>query len=719
MLRQNQKSRSLFLIPEPKYIKYGTVNFCLNFDGRVASNVRSTLLATVVDGLFGSRGRVVGLNKKAIVRCAIVNPKEYGLRPKKREFLGNKDAYYLEAGSDGVTILAREPTGLNFGLITLGQLMKNKGEQLPELVIVDWPLLTHRGYMLALVQGHNTYLPEYAKHVVREIAKLKFNVLYLYLENSFQFPFDSTLGGKRSITPKQACELDAFAAAYGIEVIPMLNVLGHAAETLHLERYRYLGEYPEGENLETYYVDQFCPSNQETLELVKRQIDVLIKCFRSNVIHVGGDEAANLGKCPRCKKVAARKGIPWLFANYFNTIQRYAKFKGKRIGIWGDMLLHHRPGCASKESIHTADFMNRDIIIYDWHYAGGSSETLRYFARRGYDVVACSSTHVFYCNSVCPEQEINQRLLFKDCPRAVVKAGLITNWTNYLGAHDENFWLLVSSGADIMWSCRSERRKDMLSAFALQRYDLTGSALPRYLISLGSTQGDFYNVFGVMNNTDLRQTLYHTDNPLKFWHHYNKILTPPKVVEWDRAIRAARKLWNSILKEDAQQKKDFLPFLEAPLLIHEHLYKRYQMISRLRKLYGEAALLQNCDPRIFSQKLLAAAAIVEEHTRDFIPLDRMLNNMTKILGIESCSLFRLSRTRKNIKALAKFLRYLSNSPRPLPAFIDLHDVFFERKMIPFWADREDEWGMGPEQFVRYSVVDIPWRDGPWKIDNLK
>lgn len=717
MKEAGQDFRQYFLIPEPKHMRFWPDRFNLDFDGSVASNISSSLLETATRQIFGSRGRIVKTNHSAPVSCELVNRKRYGLRPKRQEFFDKDDAYCLEIMASGAKILAKNAIGLRFGLMTLGQLIQQCGSDFQKMIIVDWPTLTRRGYMLALVQGHNRYMPDYAKYVVREIAKLKLNALYLYLEHSFQFPFDRDIGGRRSLTPEQARELDAFAASHGIEVIPSLNVLAHSSELLQLERYRHLGEYPAGENPETFYADQLCPTNPETLKLIKREIDILSKCFRSEIIHVGGDEAAVLGKCPRCKKLVAQKGVARLYANYFNAVQEYAGHRGKRIGIWGDMLLHHRPGQGSKNETHTVSLLNRNILVYDWHYNQGSPETLCYFNKQHRRVTACTSTHVFISNSVWPEQEINQCRLFRDCPRFGHKAGLLTNWTNYMGAHDENYWLLVCSGADIMWSCRGTKRKDMIAAFARQKYGLKGKELSRYLCALGSSQGDFWRIFGVMNSTNLRQTLYHTDNPLKFWHHYNQILPPKKVIQWKKAIQKTRLLWNAILREYDRlpRKHPYFSFLEAPLLVHEHLYQRYQMSVRLKQAYAQSALFRPDNSQAAARQLRLAAKTVEKHAGDFSPIISMSERMVKALGVERSSLFRLLNTMTNLKKLAAFLRYLAANPRPLPSFKELHDVFFERKANHYWIDREDEWGVGPKEFIRYSVTDKPWLMGPVKI----
>lgn len=703
----------LFLIPQPKYLRLhkGAAGL-LRLDGRVASPIDNPVLETAVRQVFGQKGRLVVDQREAPVRCRIVTPREYGLRPMSHEYGAHSEAFCLEIDSTTITLDARNPTGLRYGLITLGQIMRACGPNLPDFCIVDWPLLERRGYMLALAQGHNTYHAAYARHVVRELAWLKMNALYLYLENSFQFPFDPMLGGKRSMTPQQAEELDAYAASYGIEVIPMLNVLGHAEETLSLERYRHLAEIPSDKSPTTFSPSQFCPSNPNVLRFAGKMIAVLARCFRSRVIHVGGDEAQNLGQCPRCRRIAGDKGVAHLYANYFNAVARIAGKYHRRIGIWGDMLLNHRPGGAARERIHAADLLSKNIVIYDWHYSGGSRDTLRYFTGKGFEVIAATSTEVFSCNAAWPGQEVNQVLLLRDGPAAGIQGGLLTNWTNYMGAHDENFWLLVAGGADILWFCRGERRHSLMSAFVLQRYGLKGKALGEYIYLLGSTQGEMFDVFGRQNNANLRQTLYHTDNPLRFWKDYCSILAESKRRIWQRAIKRARALWRAVIKESSGSKDAYLPLLEAPLLVHEHLYQRYTMSVAAAKLYSAAAKLQNADPRACALKLHRAARLVEAHRRDFTPVITILKLMTKRLGTESVSTLRLHRTMESLSRLAALLRHLSNNNRPLPAFITLSDVFLERAGQRYWVAREDEWADMPADLARYSVTNDVWVWGP-------
>jgi hypothetical protein len=699
------------LVPRVKYLRTMSAVARLKIDGRVGCSVNDPVVESAIRQVFGPTGKRVE-EGAASVRCRIVGRADYGDRPHRREFFAGSESYCLESGPTGVEVLAPHAAGLRHGLMTLEQLIRRYGGALPRLTIIDWPDLDHRGYMLALVQGHNTCHPEYARHVVRQIARLKMNALYLYLENSFQFPFDPMVGGKRSMTPAQARELDAYAARHGIQVIPMLNVLGHANETLGLERYRSLAEVPKGQNCDAFTPGQFCPTNPAALRFVEKMIAELSTCFRSEIIHVGGDEAGHLGACPRCAEKARKRGKPRLFADYFNAISRAAAKRGRRIGIWGDMLLNHRPEGPGADKKHTIDLLDRGIVVYDWHYDSGSPESLRYFAGRDAQVVASSSTQVFICNCVWPEQELNEARLFGDCKRAGARGALLTNWTNYLGAHDENFWLLVASGADIMWSSRREMRKGMSRAFAFHRYGLMGDALPKYIDLLGSLKGAMCGIFGKMNNTNLRQTLYNTDNPLRFWHDYCAILTPAKLRRWKSAIAEARRLWRAARAEKSAHKGPYFPLLEAPLRVHEHLLRRYEMSLELKRLWHEAAMLQGRKPKAFSRKLRRAAETVEKHRGDFGPVLDTLEGLARAFGNEIYSARRVLRARRNLAELAALLRHLARSRRPLSAFAALHNVFFERLATPYWADREDEWADAPDRLARYSVTQTPWVWGP-------
>lgn len=547
-------------------------------------------------------------------------------------------------------------------------------------------MLRHRGYMMSLAQGLTVYKHDYAKYVVDRIVEMRFTHLYLYLETAFRFPFDPELGGKRAMTPLEATELSEYAGTAGVEVVPMLNLLGHCGEMLSLEKYCHLREIPEGETPETIHVGQLCPSNPKTLEFAEKAIGSVAEAFPSKIIHVGCDEAARLGTCPACSKI--EKSI--LFADYVNELSSIAAGNGRIVGIWGDMLLANRPMMEDVPGEHAADLLDKKIVIYDWHYSGESPETLRYFSSRGFKVVACSSMKVSTSTAIQTiTVESHQRSLFKDCPKANVEAGLITHWQDYAGAVGENFWLAAYTGAKAMLDCAPESLENGLRDFIKSFYGLGCVELEQYFQHFDEG-GLIHSISPKLNSDKFRKCLFSTDNPLKFLHEFGGVLNDEKMADWGDAVNELRRLWEAVKRAQGFTTKNNFKFLELPLLTHEHLLKRLEKTRETQSLYKRGCLRK-------------AAEVFESHAEDFDKVRVLYAEAVAAFGNESISLLKMDETVKAIKSLSAFLRYLGNANRSLPAFHLFNSVFFERKHTKYWIAREDEWADVPEEFRRFSV----------------
>ena len=297
------------------------------------------------------------------------------------------EGYGLAVAADGVRIWARDDVGRLYGAMTLRQLLRQYDRSLPGLWIADAPKLAHRGVQIPLAQTHTEYRPEYMRHLVPQLARWKINALYLYLESFFDFPSLPHSAGPGAMTPADARDLQAWCRAHGMTLIPMLNLLGHAQEILYQQRYRHLAEYGPGMDPRTAGGANYCPSSREARRLCALMLNDMLDIFESEIIHCGGDEVALLGACPRCAGGRVRPDPPTFYVRHFAYLRDLAARRGRRIGLWGDMLLHYGQRASARERARLWTPLRRGTVIYDWHYTGGSPETVRLFTREGFDTV--------------------------------------------------------------------------------------------------------------------------------------------------------------------------------------------------------------------------------------------------------------------------------------------------------------------------------------------
>ena len=147
-----------------------------------------------------------------------------------------EQGYFLSVDKDGVTIAASTETGLYYGTRTLAQIATDRS-MLPGVVIRDCPALKYRGAHDDISRGQVPTQDTF-KRLTRVLAEGKGNLLELYIEHLFKWKKYPDIAPMEAISPEEARELFDYAAEYGIEVHPMLQVLGHSYGILRLPQYQ-------------------------------------------------------------------------------------------------------------------------------------------------------------------------------------------------------------------------------------------------------------------------------------------------------------------------------------------------------------------------------------------------------------------------------------------------------------------------------------------------
>ena len=118
------------------------------------------------------------------------------------------------------------------------------------------------------------------------LAGMGFNMMMLYCEDCYTIDGEPYWGNMRPRYSKEDFrELDDFAYSLGIEMIPCIQTLGHLTQAIK--------KYPYKEIADTDSV--LMVGCEKVYELIDKLISQVSSCFRSRRIHVGLDEAWNLG----------------------------------------------------------------------------------------------------------------------------------------------------------------------------------------------------------------------------------------------------------------------------------------------------------------------------------------------------------------------------------------------------------------------------------------
>ena len=157
------------------------------------------------------------------------------------------------------------------------------------------------------------------------ISKMGYNAIFLYTEDTYEVegePFFGYMRGRYSI--EEMKELDALGAEWGVEMIPCIQTLGHLSQIFRWGVYQNDTDY-------TLLV-----GSERTYELIDRMFKTLSECFRTRRIHIGMDEAPDIGRGAYMDKHGYRAP---------NEIMREHLLKVKEIGdkygyemlMWSDM----------------------------------------------------------------------------------------------------------------------------------------------------------------------------------------------------------------------------------------------------------------------------------------------------------------------------------------------------------------------------------------------
>ncbi len=222
-------------------------------------------------------------------------------------------AYQLETSSRELKITAKGEAGLFYGVQTLLQIIRkdNRGYSVKGMKITDWPDIPVRA--IHYDTKHHQDKREYVEHFIRDLAHYKINMLVWEWEDKFEYPSHPEIGAPGAFTMKEMQEMTRYAQEYHIQIVPLVQGLGHASYILKWPQYSHLREIPAS-NWE------FCPRKDSTYALLNDLWQDAIEATPgSGYIHIGSDETYELGQGVDCGCAAGMKetGHPRLLHAFY------------------------------------------------------------------------------------------------------------------------------------------------------------------------------------------------------------------------------------------------------------------------------------------------------------------------------------------------------------------------------------------------------------------
>ncbi len=260
------------------------------------------------------------------------------------------DEYRIRFAEDKVHLAARDERAAYYGVCTLKQMLEQGG--LPANgEIHDWADVEMRILMIDLKRvGWNF---DYLMALPERVAEMKINAVLMEYEDKVRFDFCDTIPVESAFTSEQIRAFVAEAEKHYLEVIPLVQCLGHWEYILKHDKYAHVRELPDR-------IDMGCPLKEETFELFSNMASEILALHpNSRYFHIGADETRLLGCCDQCAARAAESGKSRLYTDHVNRAINWVKEQDRTALFWGDMLLNHP---------EVSDLCSKDAIVVDWSY---------------------------------------------------------------------------------------------------------------------------------------------------------------------------------------------------------------------------------------------------------------------------------------------------------------------------------------------------------------
>ena len=375
------------------------------------------------------------------------------------------EAYELVVDpTEGIRIRGASPAGVFHGLQSLRCLLPlaptpAKGVTLPALTIVDAPRFGHRGFMLDVAR--NLHPKASVLRTLDLMARYKLNVFHFHLTEDEgwrleipSLPELTAVGARRGHTLDSShflppaygsgpdvdrpygsgffsradyAEILRYAAARHIEVIPELEMPGHARAAIKAmeARFRALSAAGDAEGAKRYllsdpedrseytsaqlYHDNVMnPALPSTYAFVERVVDDLVALHKEagvplRNLHMGGDEvpAGVWQRSPAAQAYMKEHGlrsVDDLWFLFYGRVEQILKRHGIPLSGWEEIAVRSARLDGRPKLIPNPGFADRGWTAYVWNNVPGwGAEDLAYrLANGGYKVVLCPVSNLYF-----------------------------------------------------------------------------------------------------------------------------------------------------------------------------------------------------------------------------------------------------------------------------------------------------------------------------------
>ena len=417
-------------------------------------------------------------NEAALARSLFsANPKGSGpavrLSVGKVEGQGSPEAYRLtvrggSGNSSGITIVGNSPAGVAHGVQTLRDLLPLPGaaeQSLPEVTIVDAPRFGYRGFMLDV--SRNFHTKETVFKWLDLMARFKMNKFHFHLTDDEGWSLEiaglpelTSIGAVRGhsarpgvrlrpaygsgpdprdpsgsgyYTRADYIEILRYAAARHIEVIPEIEMPGHARAAVQAMEARYHRLKAAGDkDAAKYLLNDFDdksvykspqlyndhvlnPGLESSFTFVQHVVDDVVRLHRDagvplHTIHMGGDELPNGAweQSPASRAMMAKHKLEStadLWDYFYERVDGMLRKHGLYTSGWEELAARKTTLHGKNKLIPNPRFTQKGFSAWVWNNTEGAEDLAYRLANAGYDIVLAPVTKMYMDMAYNPNPE--------------------------------------------------------------------------------------------------------------------------------------------------------------------------------------------------------------------------------------------------------------------------------------------------------------------------
>ena len=381
-----------------------TISFAVEGKRSAAINKMLTGMSTRIQQ---QTGQAVRLKKNSASKAQLLIRVD-DVQPISNHIDHWNESYQLNITATKIELIATQLAGAQRGVETLLQLIGTAPTiTLPLVNIQDYPRFKWRG--LLLDTSRHFFSVATIKRQIDAMAAAKYNIFHWHLTDDQGWRLESKKYPKlhklasdgEYYTRKQIRDVVAYARERGIQVLPEIDMPGHASAIavaypkLMSAPGPYAMEYRWGVHKPTLN-----PANEKVYEFADAIISEVAELFPFEYLHIGGDEVdpEHWNENPEIQTFMQKQGLADHHAlhAYFNQRLQTILQKHKRKMIGWDEIQHKN--------------LPKDIVIHSWRGPDGVSDAVSHgfqaILSTGYYLDQAQSSAYHYRNDPIPPKPV-------------------------------------------------------------------------------------------------------------------------------------------------------------------------------------------------------------------------------------------------------------------------------------------------------------------------